>query len=97
MMATYYPKSLANDMAWATECNLATLSDLLSVKRTSKSKITRQTNICLKMLETCLEHRALITWGHAWRDHFGRVQEILEAADASNLSDAFAAWVKTKG
>ena len=70
---------LPNEFAYATECSLATLSQLRLRKSTSKSDIRRQTNICVRMLSVCQRHCKEIAWGDMWRCSFSRVKKILDA------------------
>lgn len=70
----------ANALAYATECDLATLSGLLLLKSSSKSSIKRQRSICLKLLENCGAVYEWIDWGHAYRPKNHRVQDILDAS-----------------
>jgi hypothetical protein len=44
---------LAVVLAWLTECNLATLEEMLSRKSTPKYSIARQESICEKAVEHC--------------------------------------------
>ena len=67
---------------WATEVNLATLSELAYLKSSSKSRINRQKSICTKMLQVCQEYGSEIEW-HGWnevqvgRQSCSRVKELL--------------------
>jgi len=76
---------LEDEYAWATECQLATLSGLCWVKRSALVEITRQRNISYHMLTVCQEHAGNITWGLR---EFGRVQDILKDAKESDLMAA---------
>lgn len=62
--------------AYFTECNLATLEHMATIKRTAKSDISRQRNICLQMLKWIDGDQAAV---HA--QHCGRVLKAL--ADAA--------------
>lgn len=44
---------LATVLAWLTECQLATLEGLEGVKRTSKSELARQREICERAVAHC--------------------------------------------
>lgn len=44
---------LAMVLAWLTECNLATLEEMRSRKRTPKYAISRQESICKKAVDQC--------------------------------------------
>lgn len=46
-------RQLAVVLAWLTECQLATLEGLKLVKRTSKSELARQEQICNKAVSQC--------------------------------------------
>lgn len=46
---------IAQAMAWLTECNLATLTEMRERSRTPKYSITRQENICRYAVELCRE------------------------------------------
>jgi hypothetical protein len=77
---------LANEYAYATECNLATLEELALLKSSSKVRIDRQKGICAIMLRVCQEHASEIAWsGDAQltgrRCHeFTRTRGLLDAA-----------------
>jgi hypothetical protein len=88
------PKDIFNQYANATEYNLATLSGLLLKKSSAKSEVSRQTNICTEMLAVCWEHKANIVFGNGWSHHYGRVEEVVKAAEANggNLATALAEW-----
>ena len=88
-MANFKP-TLENEYAYATECQLATLSGLLLVKRSPKSEISRQRSICLRMLRVCRDMTS-IEWGHKLHPNFGRVEELIMAADREAALDA---WMK---
>jgi hypothetical protein len=88
-----FPK-LADSYAYATECNLATLSMLVGIKRSSKHAIERQQNICLTMLRVCHQHEAEIYWGTEWKSDFPRVKEILDQAkkEPEGIEAALIRW-----
>lgn len=90
------PKDIYNQYAYATECNLATLSSLLMKKSSPKSEVQRQRNICTEMLAVCLEHKAHITFHDgSWNGHHhGRVEEILNLTEKNggNLATAIQEW-----
>lgn len=46
-------QQLAVVLAWLTECQLATLEGMKLVKRTSKSELARQQQICDKAVAQC--------------------------------------------
>ena len=46
-------KQLAIVLAWLTECQLASLEGLESVKRTPKSELNRQREICTRAVSQC--------------------------------------------
>ncbi len=48
-------RQLACVLAWAVECEMATLEGLRLVKRTSKSELERHRTIVDKMVEQCLD------------------------------------------
>lgn len=50
-MAEFY--TIEDALAYFTECNLATLDHLHSIKRSSKSERQRQSNICDSMVRAC--------------------------------------------
>lgn len=78
---------LEDEYAYATECQLATLSWLTMLSRSALSEITRQRNISFHMLKVCQEHESEITWGNR-RQHHGRVRDILDDAKKDNLYKA---------
>lgn len=92
-MARYHKPTLVNEFAWATECNLATLDELVSIKSVSTARIDRQQSICEQMLETCRRHEAEIEWVTGIRSNFGRVEELLKAIQADGAEKAFAAYI----
>ena len=87
---SHFKPTLANEYAYATECQLATLSGLLGKKSSAKSEIKRQANICLRMLGICRSETGSIEWGSEWRHNFGRVQKIILAGD---LEASLNAWM----
>lgn len=87
---------LEDEYAYATECQLATLSQLCMVTRSALSEITRQRGIAEHMLKVCQEHASEITWERGpWRD-FGRVREILDEAREHGLPHALTRWTLTQ-
>lgn len=84
---------IEDEYAWATECNLATLSGLCFVKKSSLVDINRQRNICFHMLKVCQEHESEITWHSGQRLDYPRVWELLKETEG-NLYDALNAWTK---
>lgn len=78
-------QSLATRYAEATEWNLATIDEMLCRKRTPKSSLSRQRDICLKMLQTCAQITQSVVWDEGLWDRrltkFGRTKEILEAPE----------------
>lgn len=48
-------RQLATVLAWATECNLATLDRLEERKSSSKFDLHRQKDICDRMVEHCFD------------------------------------------
>lgn len=71
-------KYLANEFAYATECNLATLEELQDLKSSSKSRIARQQGICDRMLRTCLSYKEFIDLPE-WGCRTPRVKEHLQS------------------
>lgn len=92
-----FPSTIHNEFAYATDCNLATLSSLRMRKSSAKSDISRQTNICLRMLAVCQEHKASITFGDGFRHHFSRVEKILEYATTHPMGLALDKWNESHG
>jgi len=95
--------TLPNEFAYATECNLATLSSLLLKKSSPKSEVKRQTNICCRMLGCCRAEQGNIEWGNTSVKNFGRVEEILNGVKelqgtglytAVILDAALNAWIE---
>lgn len=94
-------KYAGEGLAYATECNLATLSGLQITKRTSKSTIRRQRDICLKMLRNCGALYEHIKWVSGNQRNFSRVQDILDAGGAGpaeakkhpGIEKALEAWM----
>lgn len=78
--------ALANEYAYATECNLATLGELCMLKSSSKARIDRQKSICAHMLGVCRQCHDEIDWAGAAllfggrRPSTPRVREMLQAA-----------------
>lgn len=79
---------LEDEYAYATECNLATLSGLMGRKRSPKCEIDRQTSICAHMLTVCRRLYLTIEWTSGPHHHYGRAAEIL-ADDPTNIQ-----WAK---
>ena len=72
---------LEDAYAYATECNLATLSELNDIKSSSKSRIGRQVRICAQMLEVCRHIDEKIDWrpaGDAGSSRYLRTYELLQ-------------------
>ncbi len=72
-----HPSTLANAFVYAAECTLATLDELLGIRSTSKSRISRQRGICLTMLKALHPHRESIDWGGEYAPYYSRVHKIL--------------------
>lgn len=81
-------ESLVNGLAESAEWNLATLDELVYLKSSSKSRINRQRNICMKMLEKCRppEVYEKINWGHELRPKYTRVQAVLADVSKGTLN-----------
>lgn len=74
---------LEDEYAWATECQLATLSGLCWKRSSPKCEITRQRNIAFHMLKICQEHAGNITWERGpWNKDYSRVRDILDDGDS---------------
>mgnify|MGYP000750366674 CR=1 FL=1 len=86
--------TLVNDFAYATECNLATLGELLGIKSSSKSRINRQRGICLTMLQALFKYRPEIDWGGSYHPNYSRVQEILAATTPLEVEQALDAHIE---
>lgn len=69
-------KNMANDLATATEWNLATLEELSLLKSTSTSRKERQLSICTKMLNMCQAVFDKIDWGVGPQRHYYRLQQL---------------------
>lgn len=86
-------ESIENEYARATEVNLATLEELCYLKSSSKSRISRQQSICLRMLNVCaavvrdgeiagettMDFGAVDQW-HPNGRNYTRVNELLKTA-----------------
>ena len=83
---------LEDEYAYATECQLATLSWLTMLSKSALSEITRQRNISFHMLKVCQEHESEITWEQGIRKDFSRVQDLLDDAKNDNLFEALNRW-----
>lgn len=79
-------KQLLDEYVYATEVNLATLSELAELKSTAKYRLARQRSICHKMLQVCQEFASEIEWHGPTEVSIGRkgscsrVKEMLENA-----------------
>lgn len=91
--------SLAAEYIKATEWQLATLSGICMVKKTSKSEIRRQSNICRDMLLICVglecEHPSI-------SNRCGRVERALklireEGKNVQDVIDSYVAEMKAIG
>ena len=84
-------RNLTEAYVYATEVQLATLCDLVSLKATSQSRVARHRAICLGMLRWCasalVDHDA-VDWGTSDARNFGRVSEALEGACIETTLDA---------
>lgn len=96
-------ESLVNSFAESCEWNLATLDELIFLKSSSLSRITRQKNICMKMLEKCRppEVYEKINWGHELHPKHSRTQRILADVKkgtmnggSDSLDAAFTKWIE---
>lgn len=85
---------LANEYAYAAECQMATLSGFFDRKRQAKHEVERQKSICLSMLLVCQQHRALIAWERGRGSEYGRVKEVLD--DPQGLPGSLDAWIETQ-
>lgn len=90
---THFKETLPNEFAWAAECNMATLDDLLSRKRSSRSSIKRQAGICLRMIVMLNHHYDEIQWTSGLRGNFGRVHDLILAIRASSPEKAMEDYV----
>ena len=59
---------LAQQFAYFTECNLATLEELKSLKSTPKCRIERQQDICNEMVTIC-KNFALPSYHSEYKGH----------------------------
>jgi len=84
-------RNLTEAYVYATEVQLATLSELVALKATSQSRIARHRAICLGMLRWCasalVDHDA-VDWGTPETRAFPRVSAILESGDIERALDA---------
>lgn len=74
---------IEQEYLYATDCQLATLNQLAELKRTSKSGLRRQRDICRKMLQVCQEIDPLIIQPARYTatgPHWGRVNKMLANA-----------------
>lgn len=72
---------LEDEYAYATECNLATISEMRDIKSTSKSRLERQIRITSRMLSVCYHIQEKIDWrpvGGSKSSRYLRVAELLE-------------------
>jgi hypothetical protein len=84
-------QSLDEAFVNATEVNLATLEELLMVKKTSQSKVRRQRSICLSMLKICasaLLNDTQVRWRHGPHKEFGRVSALLRSSEPEAIEGA---------
>lgn len=89
---TRFAPTLANEYAYATEVNLATLESLLLKKSSAKCDIRRQRDICRRMLGVCDAFKAQIEWSTSqWRRDYGRVEELIKKGDLGSSLDAWMA------
>ena len=91
---------LIDEYVYATEVNLATLSELAGIKSSSKSRIKRQTNICHKMLQVCQEYASEIEW-RGWggaevgrKGSCSRVKKMLESGDLTTALSEYVDYCK---
>lgn len=84
-------RSLEEAFCFATEVNLATLSELCLTKKTARSKINRQRGICLGMLLTCRRQWVTagnVDWGCYPRQNFPRVSELIANKEREDIEGA---------
>lgn len=76
----------------ATEVNLATLEDLLMLRKTSKSRVQRQRSICFSMLKICaskLLASSQVRWTYnGSQREFPRVSDMLANSDPAAIERA---------
>jgi hypothetical protein len=86
--------TLQDCLAYFTDCNLATLSEMVYTKSTSKTRKTRQAAICTEMVECCREVADVIDWGNDWSHKHSRVKDILDLAKSdASIADAVQVWM----
>jgi hypothetical protein len=94
--------TLADDYAYATECQLATLEGLRLRKNTGRGELKRQHSICESMLSVCLRERdslvfVLSSGGDTRHRGMVRVQSIMNAYlshPAGGVAGALAAYLR---
>jgi hypothetical protein len=88
--------TLENEYAYATECDLATLGELLSIKSSSQSRCNRQRSICLKMLRVCQEIESKLDLSE-YGCKCGRVKDMLKGAkhEATGIEGALDRYILT--
>jgi len=86
-------ENLVKNIAESAEIDLATLSELVTLKSSSKNRISRQRNICMKALVFC--QGLDIDYGVEPCCRYPRVKEILEGAksEPEGLSGAVDRWI----
>lgn len=89
-------QTLDEAFVYATDVNLATLEDLLMVKKTSKSKVRRQRSICLSMLKVCgsaLLNSTQVRWGYDTHKEFSRVSDLLGSSEPEAIEGALDRYI----
>lgn len=82
---------LADEYLRATDYNLATLSELLMLKSSSRIRINRQFEICMRMLVTCVDFASEMDMHSSFAN---RVNEVLDnAARKWSVRGSLEAWV----
>ena len=81
---------LADEYLRATYHNLTTLSELLALKSSSRTRINRQFEICVHMLVMCVEFASEMDMRSSFAN---RVNEVLNnAARKGSVRESLEAW-----
>jgi hypothetical protein len=86
---------IEQEYAYSTECDLATLEELISIKSSSNSRIERQRTICLRMLQVCKAVEAYLIFPD-YGCRAPRVRDMLAAAkhEAQGLEGALDRYIQ---
>lgn len=89
-------QSLDEAFVCMTEINLATLEEALTLKKSSKARITRLKSICLDALKICagqMVSSTRVRWNDGPQRSFPRVSSLLANSSPAAIERAFEQYI----